>query len=90
MFFMCLQVLVTLENNIAFNIIAPYNNNYSPTVAGQQNVIVPREDVTTVLFPVEPNKLGNITFTVKAESKTASDVLTQSILVKVCNIMNIT
>ncbi|XP_077341242.1 CD109 antigen-like [Lithobates pipiens] len=77
-----LQVLVTLENNIAFNIIAPYNNNSSPMVSGQQNVIVPREGVTTVLFPVEPKELGNITLTVKAKSKTASDVLTQSILVK--------
>ncbi|XP_040203691.1 CD109 antigen-like [Rana temporaria] len=77
-----LQVLVTLENDITFNIIAPYNNNSSPTVAGQHKVIVPREEVTTVLFPIEPKELGNITFTVKAESKTATDVLTQSILVK--------
>lgn len=89
MFFLRLQVLVTLENDITFNIIAPYNNNSSPMVAGQHKVIVPREEVTTVLFPIEPKELGNITFTVKAESKTATDVLTQSILVKVCNFMNI-
>ncbi|XP_072266287.1 CD109 antigen-like [Pyxicephalus adspersus] len=78
-----LQVLVTLEKNDAFNIIVPNFNNISMlVVAGQQNVKVPREDATTVLFPLEPRKLGNITVTVKATSKAASDVLTKFILVK--------
>ncbi|XP_018427504.1 PREDICTED: CD109 antigen-like, partial [Nanorana parkeri] len=80
-----LQVLVTMESNTAFNIIVPFNNNNktsTPMVAGQQKVIVPGEDGTTVLFPIEPKKLGNLTLTVKAASKASSDVLTQSILVK--------
>nr|DBA26423.1 TPA: hypothetical protein GDO54_010688 [Pyxicephalus adspersus] len=77
------EVLVTLEKNDAFNIIVPNFNNISMlVVAGQQNVKVPREDATTVLFPLEPRKLGNITVTVKATSKAASDVLTKFILVK--------
>ncbi|KAM5165171.1 CD109 antigen-like [Mantella aurantiaca] len=77
------EVLVTLENNTAFNIVVPNkNNNSTPMAAGQQNVIVPSEGGTTVLFPIEPKKLGNITLTVKVASKAATDILTQSILVK--------
>ncbi|XP_075058733.1 CD109 antigen-like isoform X2 [Mixophyes fleayi] len=82
-----LQVMVTLESSNTFEIIVPNNN--TGTVAGQQNVTVASEGAATVLFPVKPKVLGNITITVKATSKAASDVLTKTIIVKAEGVKNL-
>lgn len=49
----------------------------------QQTILVPSEDGATVLFPIRPTYLGEIPITVTAISPTASDAVTQKILVKV-------
>lgn len=49
----------------------------------QQDILVPSEDGTTVLFPIRPTHLGEIPITVRAISPMASDAITQRILVKV-------
>uniref|UniRef100_H0VAE7 CD109 antigen n=1 Tax=Cavia porcellus TaxID=10141 RepID=H0VAE7_CAVPO len=48
----------------------------------QQDILVPSEDGTTVLFPIRPTHLGEIPITVRAISPMASDAITQRILVK--------
>ncbi|XP_075719802.1 CD109 antigen-like [Rhinoderma darwinii] len=76
-----LQVLVSLELHDSFEIILPLGI-YKGTVASQHNVTVPSRGGTRVLFPIRPKILGKIPITVKATSKVASDVLTQTVLVK--------
>ncbi|XP_063772889.1 CD109 antigen-like [Pseudophryne corroboree] len=80
-----LQVVVTLESSNSFEIIVPNKN--TGTVAGQQDVTVPSEGVTTLLFPIKPILLGNITITVKATSA-VSDSLTKTVIVKAEGVKN--
>ncbi|KAM3932711.1 CD109 antigen-like [Leptodactylus fuscus] len=75
-----LQVNVTLESSSSFDIIVPNNN--ASTVPGQYNVTVQSEGEATVLFPINPKKLGNATVKVTVTSKVFSEVLTKSLLVK--------
>lgn len=75
-----LQVVITLESNNSFDIIVPNNN--ASTVPGQYKVTVQGEAGATVLFPINPKKLGNSTVRVTVASKAASEVLTKTILVK--------
>jgi CD109 antigen len=55
----------------------------------QQAILVPSENGATVLFTVMPTHLGEIPFRVIAVSPTASDAITQKILVKI-NIWSLT
>ncbi|XP_073425427.1 CD109 antigen-like [Dendrobates tinctorius] len=75
-----LQVMVTLESNNLFDILIP--NNSAGSVSGQYNVTVQREAGTSVLFPINPKNLGNITIKVTVTSNASSEVLTKTILVK--------
>jgi CD109 antigen len=49
----------------------------------QHTILVPSENGATVLFPVKLTHLGEIPIRVIAVSPTASDAITQKILVKV-------
>ncbi|XP_056419557.1 uncharacterized protein LOC130361023 [Hyla sarda] len=75
-----LQVVVTLESSNSFDILVP--NNSASTVPGQYNVTVQSEAGTTVLFPINPKKLGNATVKVTVTSKASLEVLSKAILVK--------
>ncbi|KAM4042810.1 CD109 antigen-like [Anomaloglossus baeobatrachus] len=75
-----LQVMVTLESSSSFDILIP--NNSAGTIPGQYNVTVQPEAATSVLFPINPKKLGNVTVKVTVTSKSASEVLTKTIVVK--------
>ncbi|XP_077146005.1 CD109 antigen-like [Ranitomeya variabilis] len=75
-----LQVMVTLESSNSFDMLI--SNNGAGTVPGQYNVTVEGEAGTSVLFPINPKKLGNVTVKVTVTSKASSEVLTKSILVK--------
>ncbi|XP_075057007.1 CD109 antigen-like [Mixophyes fleayi] len=74
-----LEVLVSLEASDSFEIFVPNN---SSSVAGQQIVDVPSDGKKTCLFLIKPKELGVIPITVKATSKTVSDIATKQILVK--------
>ncbi|CAJ0960162.1 unnamed protein product [Ranitomeya imitator] len=75
-----LQVMVTLESSNSFDMLIP--NNSADSVPGQYNVTVQGEAGTSVLFPINPKKLGNVTVKVTVTSKASSEVLTKTILVK--------
>ncbi|XP_068137594.1 LOW QUALITY PROTEIN: CD109 antigen-like [Hyperolius riggenbachi] len=75
-----MQVIVTLESSNSFDVIIP--NNDPSIAAGQRNVTVPKEDGTTVLYPIKPKVLGNITITLNATSNVASDFLRRYIVVR--------
>ncbi|XP_072264624.1 CD109 antigen-like [Pyxicephalus adspersus] len=75
-----MQVTVMLESSNSFDIIVP--NNTTVFLAGQRNVTISRENGTVVFFPIQPKVLGNITITVNATSKAASDTLTKYIIVR--------
>nr|DBA26422.1 TPA: hypothetical protein GDO54_010687 [Pyxicephalus adspersus] len=75
-----IEVTVMLESSNSFDIIVP--NNTTVFLAGQRNVTISRENGTVVFFPIQPKVLGNITITVNATSKAASDTLTKYIIVR--------
>ncbi|XP_069830274.1 CD109 antigen-like [Dendropsophus ebraccatus] len=75
-----LQVVVTLESSTAFDILVP--NNGASTVPGQYNVTAQSEVGASLMFPINPKKLGDATVKVTVTSKVSSEVLTKTITVK--------
>uniref|UniRef100_A0A8C5VFV0 CD109 molecule n=1 Tax=Microcebus murinus TaxID=30608 RepID=A0A8C5VFV0_MICMU len=74
------EVKVIIEKSDQFDILM--TSNEINATGHQQTILVPREDGATVVFPVRPTHLGEIPITVAAVSPTASDAVTQRILVK--------
>ncbi|XP_027624029.1 CD109 antigen [Tupaia chinensis] len=74
------EVKVIIEKSDEFDILMTLNEINA--TGYQQTVLVPSEDGATVHFPVKPMHLGEIPITVIAISPTASDAITQKILVK--------
>ncbi|XP_072498722.1 CD109 antigen isoform X2 [Notamacropus eugenii] len=74
------EVTVTIETSDKFDILM-ISNEINAT-GHQQSILVPSEDGRTVLFPIKPIHLGEIPITVTAISSSASDAITQNILVK--------
>uniref|UniRef100_H0WZ02 CD109 molecule n=1 Tax=Otolemur garnettii TaxID=30611 RepID=H0WZ02_OTOGA len=74
------EVKVNIEESDKFDILM--TSNEVNASGHQQTIGVPSEDGATVLFPIKPRHLGEIPITVTAVSPTASDALTQKILVK--------
>ncbi|XP_068923122.1 CD109 antigen isoform X2 [Petaurus breviceps papuanus] len=74
------EVTVTIETSDKFDILM-ISNEVNAT-GHQQSILVPSEDGGTVLFPIKPKQLGEIPITVTAISPSASDAITQNILVK--------
>ncbi|XP_053459039.1 CD109 antigen isoform X2 [Nycticebus coucang] len=74
------EVKVNLEKSDKFDILM--TSNEVNATGHQQTIRIPREDGATVLFPIKPTHLGEIPITVTAVSPTASDAITQKILVK--------
>ncbi|XP_048210448.1 CD109 antigen-like [Perognathus longimembris pacificus] len=74
------QVEVIVENSDRFDVLM--TSNEINATGHQQMALVPSEDGVTLLFPVRPTQLGETPITVKAVSPTASDAITQKILVK--------
>uniref|UniRef100_A0A452U7X1 CD109 antigen n=1 Tax=Ursus maritimus TaxID=29073 RepID=A0A452U7X1_URSMA len=74
------EVKVIIEKSDKFDILMA--SNEINATGHQQTILVPSEDGATVLFPVKPTHLGEIPVTVTAISPTASDAVTQRILVK--------
>lgn len=75
------QVQVIIDKSDKFEILMA--SNEINATRHQQTILVPSEDGATVVFPVKPTLLGEIPITVTAISPTASDAITQRILVKV-------
>ncbi|KAM8953043.1 CD109 antigen-like [Pelodytes ibericus] len=75
-----LEVIVALNASNSYEVIIP--NTGGNTVAGKTQVTVPRLDGKTVLFPINPKQLGQISITVTATSTVASDIVTENIFVK--------
>ncbi|KAM5256508.1 CD109 antigen [Ctenodactylus gundi] len=74
------EVKVIIEQSDRFDILMT-SNDINAT-GHQQTILVPSEDGATVLFPIKPTHLGEIPITVTAVSPSASDAITQKILVK--------
>ncbi|XP_074093432.1 CD109 antigen isoform X2 [Macrotis lagotis] len=74
------EVTVTIGTSDKFDILM-ISNDVNAT-GHQQSILVPSEDGATVYFPIKPKDLGEIPITVTAISPSASDAITQSILVK--------
>lgn len=70
-----------IEESVDFDVLMSSNDVNDTTY--QQTALVPSEDGVTLLFPIKPTQLGEIPITVKAASPTASDAITQKVLVKV-------
>eukprot|EP00079_Xenopus_tropicalis_P035738 XP_017949509.1 PREDICTED: CD109 antigen-like [Xenopus tropicalis] len=81
-----LQVNVSLETNNAFDIIIPENDNGA--IPWLRNVSIRSKESEIILFPVSPKQLGVNFITVRAMSRTASDIATQKILVKAEGVQN--
>lgn len=80
-FFFPSQVVVLIEESDSFDILMSSSDMNGTTY--QQTALVPSEDGVTFSFPIKPTQLGEIPITVKAISPTASDAITQKVLVKV-------
>uniref|UniRef100_A0A8C9PH46 CD109 antigen n=1 Tax=Spermophilus dauricus TaxID=99837 RepID=A0A8C9PH46_SPEDA len=74
------EVKVIIEKSDGYDILL--TSNEINATGHQQTILVPSEDGATVVFPVRPTHLGEIPITVMAISPTASDAITQRILVK--------
>lgn len=70
-----------IEESDSFDILMS-SSDVNDTVH-QQTALVPSEDGVTFSFPIKPTQLGEIPITVKVTSPTASDAITQKVLVKV-------
>ncbi|XP_004696598.1 CD109 antigen [Echinops telfairi] len=75
-----MEVKVIIEESDKFEILGSSNEVNATRL--QQTILAPQEDGTTVIFPIKPTHLGEIPIIVKAVSPTASDAVTQNILVK--------
>ncbi|XP_008065500.1 CD109 antigen [Carlito syrichta] len=74
------EVKVVIEKSDKFDVLMTLSEQNA--TGHQQTVLVPSEDGATVLFPIKPTHLGEVPVTVTAVSPTASDAVTQRILVK--------
>ncbi|KAG3289801.1 hypothetical protein H1C71_026086 [Ictidomys tridecemlineatus] len=74
------EVKVIIKKSDGYDILL--TSNEINATGHQQTILVPSEDGATVVFPVRPTHLGEIPITVMAISPTASDAITQRILVK--------
>lgn len=74
------KVVVLIEKSDSFDILMS-SSDMNDTMY-QQTALVPSEDGVTFSFPIKPTQLGEIPITVKAASPTASDAITQKVLVK--------
>ncbi|XP_029801089.1 CD109 antigen [Suricata suricatta] len=74
------EVKIIIEKSDKFDILMAVSEINA--TGHQQTILVPSEDGATVVFPVKPTHLGEIPITVTAISPTASDAITQRILVK--------
>ncbi|KAL1781786.1 CD109 antigen [Sigmodon hispidus] len=75
-----IKVLVLLEESDSFDILMSSNDINDTSY--RQTALVPSEDGVTLFFPIQPTQLGEIPITVRAASPTASDAITQKVLVK--------
>ncbi|XP_062042348.1 CD109 antigen isoform X1 [Lepus europaeus] len=75
-----IEVKVIIEKSDKFDILM--TSSEINATGHQQTILVPSEDGATVVFPVRPTQLGEIPITVIAVSPSASDAITQRILVK--------
>ncbi|MGH0123282.1 UNVERIFIED_CONTAM: hypothetical protein FKN15_021022 [Acipenser sinensis] len=75
-----LQAMVTVNKSDAFEFNV--SGNSTNTVANKRNVTVPSQDSITVLIPIKPKQLGEITIAVTATSPNASHAVNQTVLVK--------
>nr|XP_027784049.1 CD109 antigen isoform X3 [Marmota flaviventris] len=74
------EVKVIIKKSDGYDILL--TSNEINATGHQETILVPSEDGATVVFPVRPTHLGEIPITVMAISPTASDAITQRILVK--------
>ncbi|XP_077018359.1 CD109 antigen [Tamandua tetradactyla] len=74
------KVNISIGKSNEFDILM--SSNEINATGYQQTILVPSEDGATVLFPIKPTRLGEISITVTAISPAASDAVTQKILVK--------
>ncbi|KAK7817093.1 hypothetical protein U0070_001805 [Myodes glareolus] len=74
------KVVVLIEESDSFDILMS-SSDMNGTMY-QQTALVPSKDGVTFSFPIKPTQLGEIPITVKAISPTASDAITQKVLVK--------
>ncbi|XP_053314791.1 CD109 antigen-like [Spea bombifrons] len=75
-----LQVTVELDASNTFEFIVI--NDDVNTLVGRMNVTVPTQGMNTVLFPIKPRQLGQISITVRATSSKAADIETKTLFVK--------
>ncbi|KAJ1150854.1 hypothetical protein NDU88_003642 [Pleurodeles waltl] len=74
-----MEVTATLELEDSFELIGASN---ASTVANQRRASVPSDSGRTVLFPIRPKQLGEISFTVLANSSEAFADITKKVIVK--------
>ncbi|XP_078504189.1 CD109 antigen-like [Lissotriton helveticus] len=74
-----MEVTATLQIEDSFELIGASTGN---TVANQRRASVPSNSGRTVLFPVRPKQLGEISFTVLANSSEACADITKKVIVK--------
>jgi CD109 antigen len=73
--------VILIEESDSFDILMT-SNDTNGTIY-RKTVQVPRDNGVTLVFPIKPTHLGEIPITVTAASPTASDAVTQTIVVKV-------
>ncbi|XP_031202045.1 CD109 antigen [Mastomys coucha] len=74
------KVVVLIEESDRFEILMS-SRDVNNTVY-RKTALVPRENGVTLVFPIKPKHLGEIPITVTAASATASDAVTQIVVVK--------
>ncbi|GAB1294474.1 CD109 antigen [Apodemus speciosus] len=74
------KVVVLIEESDSFDILMS-SNDINNTMY-RKTALVPRDGGVTLVFPIKPTHLGEIPITVTAASPTASDAVTQTVLVK--------
>ncbi|XP_069462356.1 CD109 antigen-like [Ambystoma mexicanum] len=79
-----LKVTVALELSDHFEILFASNSTAAndTTLLSQREVTLPSESGSAVLFPVSPRRLGQIDFTILANSSMASEVASKTVFVK--------
>lgn len=74
------KVVVLIEESDSFDILMS-SNDVNNTMY-RKTALVPKDGGVTLVFPIKPTHLGEIPITVTAASPTASDAVTQTVLVK--------
>ncbi|XP_021062209.1 CD109 antigen [Mus pahari] len=75
-----IKVVVLIEESDRFDILMS-SNDVNNTIY-RKTVLVPRDNGVTLVFPIKPTHLGEVPITVTAASPTASDSVTQTVVVK--------